>query len=109
MHLPVGKGGNGNYIHCDSKPALILGNHKLERLALIFAKMFAMFDCACIEHAYRHLGAHTEEQATKDRIELLQKGGKFAKKALLGLTSQELFIRLSDDTTAIEWKTVGKS
>ena len=71
--------------------------------------MFAMFDCACIEHAYRHLGAHTEEQATKDRIELLQKGGKFAKKALLGLTSQELFIRLSDDTTAIEWKTVGKS
>ena len=71
--------------------------------------MFAMFDCTCIEHAYKHLGANTEEQAAKDRLELLQKGGKFAKKALLGLSSQELFMRLSDDTSAVEWKTVGRS
>jgi hypothetical protein len=26
---------------------------------------------------------------------------------MLGLTSQELFMKLSDDTSAIEWKTVG--
>ena len=66
-----------------------------------------MFDCACIEQAYKHLGSDTNERAAKDRVEFLQKGGKFAKKALLGLTSQELFMRLSDDTTSIEWKTTG--
>lgn len=69
--------------------------------------MFAMFDCSCIEQAYKHLGADTDAKAAKDRVEFLQRGGKFARKALLGLTSQELFLRLSDDSTSIEWKTIG--
>lgn len=70
-------------------------------------EMFAMFDCTCLEQAYKHLATDTDARATKDRVELLQRGAKFAKKALLGLTSQEMFMRLTDDTSAIEWKTVG--
>mmetsp|Transcript_35262 Transcript_35262/g.33491 ORF Transcript_35262/g.33491 Transcript_35262/m.33491 type:complete len:195 (+) Transcript_35262:182-766(+) len=65
-------------------------------------------ECSCIEQAYKHLGSNDEAKAAKDRTELLQRGGKFARKAMLGLTSQELFMKLSDDTSAVEWKTVGK-
>lgn len=72
-----------------------------------FENMFAMFDCTCIEQAYKHLASDTDAKATKDRIELLQRGAKFAKKALLGLTSQEMFMKLSDDTSAIQWRTIG--
>ena len=66
-----------------------------------------MFDCTCIEQAYKHLAPDNDAKATKDRIELLQRGAKFAKKALLGLTSQEMFMKLSDDTSAIQWRTIG--
>ena len=68
----------------------------------------ALFDCSCIESAYQNLGSDAEAKAARDRIELLQRGAKFARKALLGLTSQEMFLKLSEDTTAVEWKTIGK-
>ena len=69
----------------------------------------ALFDCSCIENAYQNLGSDAEAKAARDRVELLQRGAKFARKALLGLTSQEMFLRLSEDTTAVEWKTIGRN
>ena len=33
------------------------------------------------------------------------KGNKFTRHAYLGLTKQDLYVKLSDDTTAIQWKT----
>lgn len=69
----------------------------------------ALFDCSCIEGVYQNLGSDAEAKAARDRIELLQRGAKFARKALLGLTSQEMFLKLSEDTTAVEWKTIGKN
>jgi hypothetical protein len=69
----------------------------------------ALFDCSCIEGVYHKLGSDAEAKAARDRIELLQRGAKFARKALLGLTSQEMFLKLSEDTTAVEWKTIGKN
>ena len=67
----------------------------------------ALFDCSCVEGVYKSLGPDSEAKAAQGRIEFLQTGGKFARKALLGLTSQEMFLKLSQDTSAIEWKTVG--
>lgn len=46
-----------------------------------------------------------EDNATKERQEALKKGNKFVRNAYLGLTQQELFVRLSDDMSALQWKT----
>jgi hypothetical protein len=67
----------------------------------------AMFDCSCIEGVYKSLGTDSDAKAAQDRVDFLQRGSKFARKALLGLTSQEMFQKLSDDTSAVEWKTIG--
>jgi hypothetical protein len=67
----------------------------------------ALFDCSCVEGVYKSLGPDSDAKAAQGRIEYLQTGGKFARKALLGLTSQELFLKLSQDMSAVEWKTVG--
>ena len=67
----------------------------------------AMLDCSCIEGVYKSLGTDSDTKAAQDRVEFLQRGSKFARKALLGLTSQEMFLKLSDDTSAVEWKTIG--
>lgn len=40
-----------------------------------------------------------------ERLEVLKKGNKFVRNAYLGLTQQELFVNLSDNTSAIQWKT----
>lgn len=40
-----------------------------------------------------------------ERLEVLKKGNKFVRNAYLGLTQQDLFVRLSDNTSAIQWKT----
>jgi hypothetical protein len=67
----------------------------------------AMFDCSCIEGVYKSLGTDSDAKAVQDRVDFLQRGSKFARKTLLGLTSQEMFLKLSDDTSAVEWKTIG--
>lgn len=45
------------------------------------------------------------EKAVNERIETLKAGNKFKRSAYLGLTSQDLFVCLSSDTSAIQWKT----
>lgn len=40
-----------------------------------------------------------------ERLLVLKKGNKFVRNAYLGLTQQELFVNLSENTSAIQWKT----
>jgi hypothetical protein len=49
------------------------------------------------------------DDAMKERLLQLQKGEKFMRSALLGLTSKELNVKLSDDTSKIEWRATSKS
>lgn len=58
-------------------------------------------DCACLAHGFLAGG---DEKASRDRIELLQKGQKFLKKTMMGLSTQEIFVKLSEDTSSIEWR-----
>jgi hypothetical protein len=46
-----------------------------------------------------------DDSASKERQEVLKKGNKFVRNAYLGLTQQDLFVKLSDDTSALQWKT----
>ena len=59
----------------------------------------ASLGCKCFEE----LGS--QEDAMKDRIETMQKGALFMRTILLGLSSQKISVRLSDDTSCIQWKT----
>lgn len=59
--------------------------------------------CACLEHM--PMESIHDENANKERLEILKKGNKFVRNAYLGLTQQDLFVNLSDDTSAIQWKT----
>ena len=47
--------------------------------------------------------------AAKERIARLQKGDKFLRSALLGLSSQELLLKLSDDISKVEWKIINNT
>ena len=59
-------------------------------------------DCSCLVQGF---GVNTsDEKASRDRIELLQKGQKFLRKVLLGLSSQEVNVKLSEDSSCIEWR-----
>lgn len=49
------------------------------------------------------------DSASKERVQLLQKGALFMRSALLGLSSKELHVQLSEDTSKIEWKATSKS
>ena len=46
-----------------------------------------------------------DDNANKERLEKLKKGDKFVRNAYLGLTQQELVVKLSDNISAIQWKT----
>mmetsp|Transcript_24025 Transcript_24025/g.48259 ORF Transcript_24025/g.48259 Transcript_24025/m.48259 type:complete len:191 (+) Transcript_24025:193-765(+) len=59
--------------------------------------------CACLEHM--PMESTHDDNASKERQEVLKKGNKFVRNAYLGLTQQELFVKLSDDTSALQWKT----
>lgn len=60
-------------------------------------------NCACLEHIQME-SSHGDD-ASRERIDALKKGNKFMKSAYLGLTQQELFVRLSEDTSSLQWKT----
>ena len=69
--------------------------------------MGQVIDCSCLEGA---LGdSSSMDNATKERVALLQKGSLFMRSALLGLSSKELQVKLSDDMSKIEWKSTSKS
>eukprot|EP01038_Epipyxis_sp_PR26KG_P004160 gene4160-5924_t len=65
-------------------------------------------ECACFENMFGN-GADGNNKASQERVELLQKGNNFKRKAYLGLTMQDISINLSNDTSAIQWKTIPPS
>jgi hypothetical protein len=60
-------------------------------------------NCACLEHL--PMESTHDDDATNEALAVLKKGDKFVRNAYLGLTQQDLFIQLSDDTSAFQWKT----
>ena len=60
----------------------------------------ASLGCKCFEDVLNN-----KEDAMKDRIETMQKGGTFMRPVMLGLSSQKIFVCLSADTSCIQWKT----
>lgn len=58
--------------------------------------------CACFEDP-------EEERETEGKLSFLKIGGKFARSIYLGLSSQELHMRLSEDTSCVSWRVVGTS
>lgn len=60
--------------------------------------------CACFEHIAL-TDADDEEKVVNERLKMLTDGAKFTRKAYLGLTSQDIFVNLSDDRSALKWKT----
>ena len=61
--------------------------------------------CNCLEGALIP-GIGDEDTARKQRLSVLQKGGKFLRSAWGGLSSQELFVDLSEDNSLLRWKTI---
>jgi len=62
-------------------------------------------DCACLTQGFTLLSnAVGEDRAARDRLESLQRGQKFLKKMLLGLSTQEIHLKMSEDTSSIEWR-----
>uniref|UniRef100_A0A7S3M205 PH domain-containing protein n=1 Tax=Spumella elongata TaxID=89044 RepID=A0A7S3M205_9STRA len=59
--------------------------------------------CACLEHM--PMESTHDTNINNERLEVLKKGNKFMRNAYLGLTQQELFVNLSENTSAIQWKT----
>eukprot|EP01036_Dinobryon_divergens_P024154 gene24154-32571_t len=60
--------------------------------------------CNCLENM--ELDPSSRGKAASERLDVLKKGNKFTRNALLGITSQELFIALNEETSALTWKTV---
>lgn len=54
------------------------------------------------------MNAYLDDSANerKQRLDQLKEGDKFSRTAMLGLTLQELHVKLSEDTSKLEWKTV---
>jgi hypothetical protein len=63
------------------------------------------FDCNCFAESIEGLASLQEDTRLNQIINKLQVGGTFYRPVLLGLTAQEVFVRLSDDTSHLSWKT----
>jgi hypothetical protein len=59
--------------------------------------------CDCFE-AMNFDGSSHDQKVSNERLESLRKGNKFVRSALLGLTSKEITVHLSDDYSTIKWK-----
>lgn len=58
--------------------------------------------CACFEDP-------DDSPEPEGKLTFLMIGGKFARSIYLGLSSQELHMRLSDNTSCVSWRVVGAS
>lgn len=58
--------------------------------------------CACFEDP-------EESSESEGKLSFLKIGGTFAKSRYLGLSSQEIHMRLSDDTSCVSWRATGTS
>jgi hypothetical protein len=57
--------------------------------------------CDCFEHINFE---NADEKIVQERLQQLVKGDNFTRSALLGLTSKEMFVKLTEDYSAIQWK-----
>jgi len=67
-------------------------------------RMGQTLNCACLDNMSL-LEEGADDKAAVERLETLKAGNKFKRSAYMGLSSQDLFVCLSDDTSAIQWKT----
>jgi hypothetical protein len=65
--------------------------------------MGAMLDCACLEHL--PVLGESDADKMREQLDALKKGNKFVRNAYLGLTKQDLFVRLSDNCSGLQWNT----
>ena len=71
--------------------------------------MGADISCECLKQAIvsSTLLVETEhERSSRDRLSKLQSGARFMRSQYLGMSSQELIVNISEDTSLLEWKTV---
>ena len=71
--------------------------------------MGADVSCECLKQAIvnsTHLVETEHERTNRDRISKLQCGSRFMRSQYLGISSQELIVNLSEDSSLLEWKTV---
>ena len=69
----------------------------------------SMISCECLKQAIvssTHLVETEHERISRDRVSRLRSGSRFMRSLYLGMSSQELVVNLSDDTSLLEWKTV---
>jgi hypothetical protein len=57
--------------------------------------------CECFENISFE---NADEKMIQERLQLLIKGDNFTRSALLGLTSKEVFVNLSEDHSCLKWK-----
>jgi hypothetical protein len=94
-----------------------LAKEEPARLSRHFEEMGANsslpFDCSCVLPSFTVDGSITgtsEEAEKKQRRAGLQgRGNNFLRPALLGLSSQEINVCLSDDCAKVKWKSVSKN
>jgi hypothetical protein len=60
--------------------------------------------CACFEQLAAEAGLD-DGQAAQERWRELTKEEKFTRAAMLGLSSQDIFVKLNDEFAAIKWRT----
>lgn len=63
-------------------------------------------NCACLDNM-NLLEADPAKQvdnASLERLKVLQAGSKFKRNAMLGLTMQEVFLNLTEDASTVKWK-----
>lgn len=63
------------------------------------------FDCNCFNEGLEGLASLQEESHISQIMNKLQTGATFTRPMMLGLASQEVFVRLSDDTAHLAWRT----
>ena len=63
-------------------------------------------NCACLDnmHLLEADPAKQVDSAALERLKVLQAGSKFKRNALLGLSMQEVFLNLTEDTSTVKWK-----
>lgn len=75
-------------------------------LSGVSTRMGQSVPCACFEHMQLLETEDTDAAtAVNARLKELITGAKFTRKAYLGLSQQDLFVNLSEDLSAIQWRT----
>jgi cell division inhibitor SulA len=70
--------------------------------------MGSEISCECLTEAFSSatggLTSLASQQIQASKLEQLKRETKFNKKVLMGMTTQDIFLRLSEDTSTIVWR-----